>query len=522
MALTHVCIFEEGTGYRRITIEEACKKYPYGISAGSGIFVCELCGQNVLLTSPGRNSRHFRHDPASPNKECEERQSTFDPSYGRSIVSLNSHLMPLRIIVNETNFSFELGFFLPPEDQAYCDKIEIYDESQQAIAKYSFERIASNETTYLNVGGFPSQKYFLRYINATPELRKYWPDEISGVHREGAIFEADSGQLLQPGGKAYSGKWYYLLQFTSLRGFCFDIEVNQILVQSLEASSDLYLYQIRAKQFSKEASRFFIKYKIFLTEKSISYYPIWPTYIERSHCIYHFSNEVYMYISSNDGELQTYPSKAAIVSIQDGNLYRIRSWGNEQLVLYGRSGALGFSYLVKRSFDTTAELPAVMICDEDGNLLEGEIYTKLPKSKAVTISCSFDGKAMIKKGGKTKYVYQIRAGERVIIERISFGTEILIYQGNDRIRSFRFEQEKIDQDFILVDENLVQQLKKCGAPWVPITHSIGAIAEKLKEYPQTKKWLYKTIKKGKISRQALVLIKQVTRDKMWRFENNGQ
>lgn len=80
MPLTHVCVWDSKIGYRRITVEEACKMYPYGASARSGHFVCELCAQNVLLTVPGMNVQHFRHDPASPNKECDERQASFDPT----------------------------------------------------------------------------------------------------------------------------------------------------------------------------------------------------------------------------------------------------------------------------------------------------------------------------------------------------------------------------------------------------------------------------------------------------------
>ena len=51
MPLTHVCVWDSKIGYRRITVEEACKMYPYGASARSGHFVCELCAQNVLLTA---------------------------------------------------------------------------------------------------------------------------------------------------------------------------------------------------------------------------------------------------------------------------------------------------------------------------------------------------------------------------------------------------------------------------------------------------------------------------------------
>ena len=134
MSLTHVCIWDPQVGYRRVTLNEARHLHPYGASAKSGHFVCELCAQNVLLTSPGVNAQHFRHDPSSPNKECEERQLYFDPTYGRSLRSLNSCLIPLRVVQQRDNsFSLELGFLFPPDASAHCDKIKIMLDNADSL-----------------------------------------------------------------------------------------------------------------------------------------------------------------------------------------------------------------------------------------------------------------------------------------------------------------------------------------------------------------------------------------------------
>lgn len=202
MPLTHVCVWDSKIGYRRITVEEACKMYPYGASARSGHFVCELCAQNVLLTVPGMNVQHFRHDPASPNKECDERQASFDPNYGRSLRALNSHIMPLRLVVTGSIFSLQLGFFYPPDNKAHCDKIKIAGDSHQ-VYEYSFERIERIGTTYLSVGSIPSQIYCVEYINANPELRRFWSNNIPGINQAGSFFDGRTGQILQSGGKAY-------------------------------------------------------------------------------------------------------------------------------------------------------------------------------------------------------------------------------------------------------------------------------------------------------------------------------
>ena len=46
-SLNHVCMWSEH-GWVRVTAEEAAAKHPGGtVSAHSGLFMCELCGQYV-------------------------------------------------------------------------------------------------------------------------------------------------------------------------------------------------------------------------------------------------------------------------------------------------------------------------------------------------------------------------------------------------------------------------------------------------------------------------------------------
>lgn len=49
-SLTHVCMWSDH-GWKRITAEQAARLHPGGtVSARSGLFMCELCGQYVTLT----------------------------------------------------------------------------------------------------------------------------------------------------------------------------------------------------------------------------------------------------------------------------------------------------------------------------------------------------------------------------------------------------------------------------------------------------------------------------------------
>lgn len=285
MPLSHVCVWDADIGYKRISLESACKMYPNGASAKSGYFVCELCAQNVLLTAPGVNVRHFRHDPSSPNKECDERQAHFDPLYGRRLRNLNSHLMPLRITVAKESFALQMGFFCPPDSGARCDKIRITTNSGKAY-EYSFERIERGGTTYLNIGETPSREYNLEYINAAADLVKFWPSKVPGISSSGSFFDERTGQILPSGAKAYFGDSYYLLQSKPLGDPPTGLEVSEVLRTKTGSLATWYLYKIQIKRFSEITAKFFLKYAIFLTEHLTKFYPIWPAYTATQQPLY--------------------------------------------------------------------------------------------------------------------------------------------------------------------------------------------------------------------------------------------
>ena len=74
-SLTHVCMWSN-KGWKRITAREAAKLHPGGtVSAHSGLFMCELCGQYVILVEGNRQVRHFRHSSSEKSKDCPERVS---------------------------------------------------------------------------------------------------------------------------------------------------------------------------------------------------------------------------------------------------------------------------------------------------------------------------------------------------------------------------------------------------------------------------------------------------------------
>lgn len=74
MPLTHVCVWDKN-GWKKITVNQAVKmtRGYGGVSASSGLFMCELCGQYVSLTSGNIRNPYFKHSKEEESKDCPER-----------------------------------------------------------------------------------------------------------------------------------------------------------------------------------------------------------------------------------------------------------------------------------------------------------------------------------------------------------------------------------------------------------------------------------------------------------------
>lgn len=67
-SLTHVCVWSS-KGWTHITPEEVARSHPGGsVSARSGLFMCELCGQYVRFVDGDIQTPHFRHSAYEESK----------------------------------------------------------------------------------------------------------------------------------------------------------------------------------------------------------------------------------------------------------------------------------------------------------------------------------------------------------------------------------------------------------------------------------------------------------------------
>lgn len=171
MALNHVCTWHKN-GWKRITASEAAKTARYGVSARSGLFMCELCGQYVVLTKAGLRDPYFKHSKSEEDKNCEERSlASNQASYGGRL-NTEKRGLPIRIVSDGIRQHFEIGFprlgdllnELPKNS-----KIQIISDNGQDF-NYLFERLNQDSMTYFSVGNRMSREYTIRTTVNNKEL----------------------------------------------------------------------------------------------------------------------------------------------------------------------------------------------------------------------------------------------------------------------------------------------------------------------------------------------------------------
>ena len=307
-SLTHVCVWSS-KGWTHITPEEVARSHPGGsVSARSGLFMCELCGQYVRFVDGDIQTPHFRHSAYEESKNCPER--TFGPGGNYTYVA-GEHELPIRIVnITSTGFSFELGLVAVPREllkkQMRKELTIVPSNKLMTPFVYSYERLNRDVLTYVPIGDCPSEKYTV--ISSDEIERTYWPHVTNGVRESGAIFDAESGKLLLDDADVIVGKEYYLLSRVRPYNIYNGVSIRQLLKRNISWST-WYLSQVTATDLTESAAKFFLTYHCRLTSQPISIQPIWPVYVQSPYVIQN-SGETTWLLIQGQGETttKTYPA----------------------------------------------------------------------------------------------------------------------------------------------------------------------------------------------------------------------
>jgi len=509
-SLNHVSMWSKH-GWVHVTAEQASMLHPGGtVSAHSGLFMCELCGQYVILTDGAVRDRYFKHSASEANKNCPER--TFGASYVPTY-NASEHELPIKLIVDASKFRFEIGLIYVPSSIIKAQEVQAItvklDSGKQFV--FSFERLNSNSITYFPLGSEPSKYYT---IETTDELSTFWPRKVRGVANTGSVFDGKTGKLLPLDADVQVCNKYYLLTTNSFIRYrlCKGISIAKKSEQRVGWVT-WYLYEVEANELCEDAAKFFLNYHCRLTDTPMELIPVWPIHIQTPYVLKHDSKNIIMHIS---GARKVTPKSFPNATIYthgcpDGSQV-ISAFCNDrqQLISAGSANVLQYLYLWRSPLTATADLAAVDVRDKQGAIINDGEQSELPERETVIIFSPFDGVVLVKKEKKVIEKIAMPAGKKIVLNQIRFGQTIQIAVGLDVVWEVVYKKPVLTSHSN--DSLLYQKLCSLKGASTSIPHSFGAIIEKLYDYPKTRSWVSKAIRQGYAPENAIKYLRRYLSD----------
>lgn len=511
-SLTHVCMWSSN-GWKRVTAEQAAELHPGGtVSANSGLFMCELCGQYVTLTDGDIRTRYFKHSAYEKSKECPER--TFEVGYASSYAS-HEHDLPIRITdVSSCTFRFEIGLIRAPINlfnKDFC--IEIRPQGAPDVSYvFAKERLNFTGITYLPIGERPFEKYYISFKNGNEKLRKFWPAEIQGVEPNGTLFEKTTGKKLPCDADVEIKEEYYLLKRGRLyRQPCSSVHIREVLQKHI-GWDVWYLYVVSASILNEEAARFYLDFHCRLTDRPIHLQPIWPLFVEGNYLVKHNQGSMHILVNGDAVTVKTFPDATIHQlnsTVSQARLFELFCSDRQQLISAGRSHALNYTYVWKEPLDRNGSPPNVWVTDLTGAEVAPGETNNLPQNKVLRFKSSFDGDLMIYYKGCLADKQEIHPDKSIEIDKLSFGCSIKVIIGLDVIWQISFNKQP---SIVTKNESeIMKWITHASGTMISPPHSLNNILVGLKNYPKVCLWIRQCIKCGAIYEQSYRRLQMIYR-----------
>ncbi|GHU55275.1 hypothetical protein AGMMS49975_16860 [Clostridia bacterium] len=375
--------------------------------------------------------------------------------------------------------------------------------NEKRLCQYNIDssRFSSERITYLSIGNDIYEKYGI----VCPIDIPYWSPVVDGFNKNGTLFDYESGKRLPQNANVVVEKYYHLI----LREhFCLH-HSNDVVVDKENSISGYSIYKVQALKISKSASDFFMRFSCRLSDKPAILTLLYPFAVKSSHIITHTAERVWFH--KTNGFVEVRPKNYE--SNYNSDVFSVDSGFQQfQQIIYvsrfeDNTSVLRYAMLRKVE---TIEYPTRMIdfrvYDNHGISIEDGEYDGLPPNHELNFVAEFDGFARIYKDGVTINKVSVKAGEKAVVNVIH-GCKFHLYQGLDCIYEISFVHKK--QETKLSDDKLIVALKNFTGDYVNLTHSFGAIAERLTDFPKTTIWLRNQIKNGKIDRRAKLYLQSI-------------
>lgn len=512
-SLTHVCMWSEN-GWKQITAEQAAKLFPLStVSAHSGLFMCELCGQYVGLTKEGQNTRYFHHSSYEKSKDCPERT-------GKTVYSISydaqEHDLPIRITgVSSTSFRFEIGLIRAPIRSFSSDFcVVIQPTGTDVCYVFQKERLHYDTITYLSIGDQPFSSYSLSIQNGSDTLYRFWPKIVTGIYPQGTVFEKTTGRMLPKDADVEIRKEYYLLINHSIGvGSHRNIQLQEITKKRIRGDT-WFLYMVKAYAFCEEAARFFLDFRCRLTEHPVSMQMVWPLFVEGDYVLKHSQSSIYMLVNGYSSDMKAFPD--AIMQklyTNDQELYKVYAISapdRQQLISVGRTNVLQYTYLWHEPLEQVGATPQVSITDLTGAAVAGGETHTLPHQRTLCFRSEYDGEIIISCDGHIAERRKLYADTPMELDALVYGCCVQVMIGLDIVWQVSFVKK---QSIAIQDETtILRQIAPVSGGMIPIPHTLRNIMANMQQYPMLCQWIQKCIRQGMICERSYRKLQNLYRE----------
>lgn len=528
-ALTHVCMWTP-QGWQRITAAEFNLLHPEGVSARSGLLMCELCGQYVTFAKGENNTPHFRHKSYEDSTDCPERlainSNPLDTTYDS-----RQHDLPIRLEVNESHSTFDLKLGLiraPISDLSDSFRVKIKAQGTSYIPLvFGKEWLNSDSITYLSLDTLhqrPCPTYIISFQNGNDELHDFWPAEVKGIDPQGTLFEKKQandaecfyGNKLSQDADVEIDKSYYLLE----KGYGSyklpnDNSINHQDIMQKQIDGETWtLSEVSATVISEDSAKFFLKYHARLTEHPLSLQPVWPLFVAGEYITKHNQDSMHVLVRGDVTNVKTFPEEIVHQLNKDtGNnqaksyeLYKVCCTGRQQLISVGRTQALQYTYFWQEPLNQEGQFPEITVTDLASARVDPS-ESDLPPQNTLLFKSPFDGEIVVLRNDHVVDKRKITANKCTELDGLSYGLSVQVVIGLDVVWQIAFK--KPQPSLASAENEILKRIANASGVTIPAPHALRNILMAMKSYPQIAQWIRQCIKSGTINEQAYRSLQQI-------------
>lgn len=498
-ALNHVLMICD-KGWKKVSVEEASKIYHDTVSASSGVFMCDLCGQPVTFTKGEKNARYFRHTKDADAYCPEKIVGTGAPKY-----DINNLGLPIRLVnVSREGFGFEIGI-INPMHRDFTNKqgqIKIFSDGLSSNpVTFNVSRLADKFMTYLPIGDRPSIRYRIE-VTGVSDLGL--PKVVDGIGSQ-AVFEVETGKKLETDDDLKVGSEYFLFTRYLRPMIGRDIELKHVT-----SKMPWNIYKFIVKRFTEDAAKDILRsLKLRLTTVPTTMQLVWPLYVENPFLAKVQSDLIWVHCRSlSPMFFKTNPVTPfkPYSGVNGCNVYAVKINNNQQLISSGRyMRLLEYKYIDVGPINNVRHSLEGVVKDKNGKDITCGETNELPLERELKVTLPYDGFLLIKHDGDILYREELKSDYTSKITSLSFGDTIEVYMGLDLVWSLTF----IKKQDVLDENKVISKLKGYNGKRIPFGHEAGKLARDALKYPKLKRWIYSQFRKGSIDIRALLYLSAV-------------